>query len=83
MSPEPIPPGVIARYDQVAAELTGIVAAAREHMAGCAAVPAGVCLGEVVVRLADLTCAARFELLQEAVSRLARTPGPPDGGEIT
>lgn len=79
MNPGHIPPGVVARYDQIAAELTGIVAEAREHMAGCTAVPAGVCLGEVVVRLAELTCAARFELLQEAVSRLARTPGP--GGD--
>lgn len=76
-SPRPVPPGDVARMDQVAAELAEIVGDVRRHMAGCSSVPAGVCLGETVMALALLSCRERFELLQEAVAQLARAEPPP------
>lgn len=78
----PIPPAEIARVDQIAAELAGIVAAARRHMAGCPTVPAGLCIGDAAGDLLrELTCQSRFVLLEEAVAQLARATGPAEDGE--
>lgn len=76
---KPIPAGDVARVDQIAAQLAEIVDAARRHMASCPSVPAGICVGETTEGLLhDLSCGARFQLLEEAVAQLARAE-PPNG----
>lgn len=68
-----IPPGELAKVDQLAAELGEIVDAAVAHLNNCKSVPAGVCIGErAVLRIGNLGHPRVESLLEEAVAQLAR-----------
>jgi hypothetical protein len=68
-----IPPGELAKVDQIAAQLGEIVLATVEHMRSCPSVPAGVCIGkDAARRIADLGHPHVESLLEEAVSQLAQ-----------
>lgn len=67
-----IPPNIIARTDQLAAELRNLVDQAAEHAADCR-VTDGECVGgDVVQAILALDNTKRALLLAQAVKQLAR-----------
>lgn len=75
--PQELPPGELARLDQIAAELGGIVALAVTHADVCTVLPAGSCVGVPAINaVRQLTCGRRVQLLEEAVAQLAYRTQP-------
>jgi hypothetical protein len=75
--PQELPPGELARLDQIAAELSGLVRAAAAHADICTVVPAGACIGlAATTAIHDLSCSRRVQLLEEAVAQLAHALAP-------
>lgn len=71
--PYVIPPGELAKVDQLAKELSEIVQLAATHMRDCPSTPSGVCIGErAVLRIGGLGHPRVETLLEEAVAQLAR-----------
>lgn len=70
--PQDLPPGEIARVDQLGAELATIVKLAADHADDCTIRPAGLCVGQAATAaIRTLSCSRRVQLLEEAVAQLA------------